>query len=311
MSTAVRNQIHTLVDRLFPGFLDEKKSGIVGFTKSSLHLMQDRFSAKQISRRRQKTLVAILWRHGTSNAAGTAAKLKKHASQVLTPSVEHIDTLQISLAGHVRHFKCLKENINQLEKEMAIFLAQTPGAFLTSVRGIGLVLAAGVTAEIGDPNEQKPVSNLVSYAGIIPRVKQSGGPDGKTITGRVSKRCNRILKDYVVKSGVQMGLRGPEDLKRDHRRRDAQGQHADFGIARRYLRIGVCLMRTSQIYLPPDLRREDTTPEERADYYLTIWPYFKEKWRKYGALDVAFEKNRPLGLWRHIVQSLYDIKLKL
>jgi len=37
-------------------------------------------------------------------------------------------------------------------------LAQTQGAFLTSVRGIGLVLAAGVTAEIGNPNEQKPLN---------------------------------------------------------------------------------------------------------------------------------------------------------
>jgi len=169
MTRAVRNQIHTLVDRLFPGFLrwEERHCRIY---QSSLHLMQKRFSAKQIRRCWQKTLVDILWRHSTSNAAGTAAKLKKYASQVLTQPVEHIDTLQLSLAGHVRHFQCLKENIDQLEKEKAVFLAQTPGAFLPSVRGIGLVLATGVTAETGDPNKQKSLSNLVSYAGVIPIV---------------------------------------------------------------------------------------------------------------------------------------------
>jgi hypothetical protein len=37
----------------------------------------------------------------------------------------------------------------------------------------------------------------------------------------------------------------------------------------------------------------------------------REKWKKVGALEAAFEKNRPLGLWRQIVQELYDIKLKL
>ena len=42
----------------------------------------------------------------------------------------------------------LQESIGQLEKEIAINLAQTQGAFLTSVRGIGIVLAAGVSAEI-------------------------------------------------------------------------------------------------------------------------------------------------------------------
>jgi hypothetical protein len=205
----------------------------------------------------------------------------------------------------------LQEGVTQLEKEIAVNLAQTQGAFLTSVRGIGIVLAAGVTAEIGDPNEQKPLNNLVSYSGIIPRVKQTGGPDGKTYIYSVAKRCNRILKDYVVKSALHLGLHGPEDLMIDYKRRDASGQHADFGIGRRYLRMSMSLMRTSQIYIPPRLRKTDSTLEERAGYYLMSWPYLREKWKKYGALEAAFAKDRPLGLWRQIVQELYDIKLKL
>jgi len=190
-------------------------------------------------------------------------------------------------------------------------LAQTQGAFLTSVRGIGLVLAAGVTAEIGDVNQQKPLNNLASYAGIIPRVKQTGGLDGKTYSGPVGKRCNRILKDYVVKSAYHIGLHGPPDLMADYKRRDASGQHADFGIGRRYLRMAKSLMRTSQVYLPPNLRKADSTRQQRASYYLMSWPYLKEKWKKVGALEAAFANNRPLGLWRQIAQQLYDIKLKL
>jgi len=41
-------------------------------------------------------------------------------------------------------------------------------------------------------------------------------------------------------------------------RREANGQHADFGMARRYVRMGLCLMRTEQIYLPPRMREADT-----------------------------------------------------
>jgi transposase len=102
-------------------------------------------------------------------------------------------TLQLSLSQHVKLLRCLEDNTGQLEKEIALSLAQTQGAFLTTVRGIGIVLAAGVTAELGDPNVQKPLNNIVSYSGIIPRVKQSGGPEGKSYTGKVAKRCNRIL----------------------------------------------------------------------------------------------------------------------
>ncbi len=215
------------------------------------------------------------------------------------------------MSQHVKHLKCLHECIEQLEHEIAVTLAQTQGAFLSSVRGIGIVLAAGVTAEIGNPFEQKPVNNLVSYSGIIPRVKQSGGEEGKTNTLAVSKRCNRILKDYTVKSALHLGLHGPEDLMADYKRRDANGQHADFGIGRRYVRAAMSLMRTSQVYLPPKLRKTNCAPEERAGYYLASWPYLREKWKKYGALETAFDNNQPLGEWRNIVQELYEIKLKL
>jgi transposase len=311
MSTEVRNRIHTVVDRLFPGFLEERKTGIVAFTNSSLYLMENRFSARQMHRRKRDRLIEILRRYGTSKPELTAAKLQEYARQVLITPKEYMSTLQLSLAQHVKHLRCLNENIAQVEREIALWLCQTQGAFLTTVRGIGIVLAAGVTAEIGDPYQQKPLNNLVSYAGIIPRVKQSGGIEGKTFTSKVAKRCNRILKDYVVKSGLHLGLHGPEDLMADYKRRDAAGQHADFGMGRRYLRMAMCLMRTSQIYLPSRLRKKGVDVQQRRSYYLTIWPYIREKWYKLGALEAVFEKDRPLGQWRYMVQELYEIKLKL
>ena len=311
ITTEVRNRIHTVVDRLFPGFLNESKSGITPFSKSSLWLMKERFSASQIRRRRRSTLIEALRRLGTKKPEDTADMLQQYASQVLKPPQDYVHMLQLSLAQHVKHFCCLQESIGQLETEIALNLAQTQGAFLTSVRGIGIVLAAGVSSEIGNPFEQKPLNNLVSYCGIIPRIKQTGGPQGNTKTGKVAKRCNRILKDYVVKSASHLGLHGPADLKSDYQRRDAAGQHADFGMARRYLRMAMCLMRTSQIYLPNRLRKSDSQIQDRADYYVMSWPLLRDKWQKSGALETAFNADQPLGQWRKIVQQFYGIKLTL
>lgn len=311
MSTEVKNRMHTVVDRLFPGFLDEKKSAIHPFSKSSLYLMQDRFSPHQIRRRKREKLIEILHRYGTAKPESAAAKLQEYASHVLNTPNEYITTLQLSLTQHVRHFQCLQDSINQMENEIALWLAQTQGAFLTTIRGIGIVLAAGVCSEIGNPHKQKPLNNLVSYTGIIPRVKQSGGPQGKTHTGKVSKRCNRILKDCVVQSANHLGLHGPEDLMADYKRRQANGQHADFGIGRRFLRTAMSLMRNSQIYLPQPLRNKEAKAQQRAGYYLMTWPLLREKWNKAGALQAAFKSDRPLGRWRNMVQELYEIKLKL
>jgi transposase len=274
--------------------------------------MEERFSARQICRRRRKTLIEALKRSETPKAQDAAAKLQDYASQVLNPPDEYVITLQISLSQHIKHYRCVKENIEQMQKEIAMWLAKTQGALLTTVRGIGIVLAAGATAEIGDPFQQKPLNNLVSYAGIIPTVKQTGGPEGQTYRGSVRKSSNRILKDYLVQSASHLGLHGPPDLMMDYKRRDTAGQHADFGMARRYLRMAMCLMRNSQIYLPAELRRKGPdSKKKRAEYYTTIWPYLRDKWEKGKALRIAFNDDNVLGKWRNMAQALYGIKLPL
>lgn len=311
LATEERNRMHGLVDRLCPGYLDEKNSGLTPFHPPSLRIMEDRFSARQIARRKRSTLAGVISRAGGQNSEEVASRLQNYAATVLNAASEYVPTMQFSLAQHVALYRCLKNNIDALEREMAVWLAQTQGAFLMTVKGIGMVLAAGVAAEIGDPATQKPVNNLTSYAGIIPRVSQTGGPESEAFIGSVAHRCNRILKDYIVQSASHIGLHGVADLMEDHHRRDYAGQHANYGIARRYLRIGMHLMRNSTIYMPPDLRGPNVPVKARIEYYQVFWPYLIDKWKKYGAHKVAFAPENPLGQWRNMIQDLYDIKLKI
>jgi transposase len=311
LTTEERNRMHTMVDRLFPGFLDEKKSGLTPFHAPSLRLMEDHFSARQIAKRKRATLAGLISRAGGQHAEEAATRLQSYAATVLHAAPEYVPTMQLSLVQHVALYRCLLNNIDALERETAVWLAQTQGAFLMTVRGIGMVLAAGVAAEIGDPATQRPVHNLTSYAGIIPRVSQTGGPDSEARIGSVSPRSNRILKDYLVQSASHIGLHGVADLMADHHRRDAAGQHANYGIARRYLRIGMHLMRNSTIYLPPALRGAKASVTERVEYYQTFWPYLLDKWRKYDAHTVAFAPENPLGQWRNMIQELYGLELKI
>ena len=117
------------------------------------------------------------------------------------------------------------------------------------------------------------------------------------------------MKDYLVQSASHLGLHGPSELMLDHQRRNASGQHADFGIARRYLRMAMGLIRRSQVYLPGHLRVKGVDSEKRAEYYISMWPYLRDKWQKADALKIAFDDQNPLGKWRNMVQDLYGIKL--
>lgn len=310
LRTATSNRVHQIVDQLFPGFLDEKLSGIPPFSAASLYLMSDRFSPAQIASRQDKPLLRQLKTHGLQKAETAMRQLKTCARQVLAHPPELTALLQTSLANEVSLYRCLNENIDQIAREIAQQLAKTPGAMLTTIRGIGITLAAGVTAEIGPPNTQPSVRRLSSYAGIVPRTKQTGGPEKGAKTGKVSRRSNHILKDYIVQCGNHLGQHGPADLKADHRRRGAHKQHADFGMARRFLRMGMRLMKNGEAYVPSELRH-GASIEELREYYLQLWPKLLEKWVKIAAVHTAFDETNPLGQWRTRIEAIYEIELPL
>jgi transposase len=310
MKTSMRNRIHSLVDQIFPGFLDERLSGIAPFSDSSLWLMKDRFSPGHLQRRSLKVLVRELGKLGAKEPMEKARMLKEHAANAMRCPDELVSTLQCSLTNEIKLYEGILACIGQVDRESAKRLATTAGAMLTTIKGTGITLAAGVSSEIGPVESQPSLRRLTSYAGIVPRVKQSGGPESEAKHGTVGRQCNRILKNYVVQCGCHLGLHGPKDLREDHQRRTANGQHADFGLARRYLRIGMRLMRDNQAYLPEELR-SNAEREELARYYLKIWPDLRKKWQRAGALQEAFAPENPLGCWRLAIQEIYDIRLPL
>jgi transposase len=303
--TALSNRLHTYVDRLCPGFLDEQHSGIRPFSTACLWLLSERFSASQLRRRRRASLIEGLRRCGVPEPAVAAAKLQALAA------ADQVPILQISLQTQLAHYRCLQQGLAQLDSELAYWLAQTQAALLITISGIGIVLAAGVGGELGDPHAQGGLGKLSSYAGIVPRVAQTGGPQAPAVVGRVAKRCNRILKDYLVQSADHLGRQGPAEFRLDWARREAAAQHAAYGIARRYLRMAVGLMRTGQVYLPPELRGDNIDPAVRTDYYQQQWPVWRDKWKQGGARDMAFDAAHPLGQWREMIQTLYQIRLPL
>ena len=308
--TRTGNRIHGIVDMLFPGFLDEKLSGIPSFSPASLWLMEDRFSSSQIKRKRRKTLIERLHGHGVKEAELKAAQLQSYASKVLLPPEEMTGVLQTALSHEARLYKAFLDSIAQTDKITALTLAKTPGAFLTTIKGTGIVLAAGVSSEIGPVEGQISLRRLSAYAGIVPRSKQSGGKNSPARHGTVSRRSNHRFKNFLVQCGNHMGQHGPAELKEDHGRRTANGQNADFGMARRYLRIGMHLMRTHSCYIPEEIRQSHDK-DRRKEYYLRIWPKLRDKWRKSGALEEAFKPSNPLGEWKECIEAIYDIKLPL
>ena len=308
--TAASNRIHALAEELFPGFLNGSKSALTPFTEASLELMGDRFSAPQIARRKPAALANLLRRHRVHNPDETAAEIILLARQALPPAAHRIASLQRTLAATVDLYACLRRNSLELRAEAALLLATTPYVMLTSIPGIGFVLAAGLAGELGEPSRLSKLDSLCAYAGIVPRTFQSGGPDSPAIQGHASPRCNRILKDWTVQSAQKIHLYGPPELKDRITRWNAEGRHGLFAAARHNLRLVSTLVKNEIPYLAPAGRGRHATPAQIEAAAHATWLILLKKWRTIsGGQDLIVAESHPMGCWRKLMLELHGIDL--
>tara|TARA_R110002110_G_C13409965_1_gene713521 strand:- start:272 stop:1801 length:1530 start_codon:yes stop_codon:yes gene_type:complete len=305
--TGCTNRIHTLIDQLFPGFLSSA-CPVSPFTKASIEIMRlPQFSAGHIARQKESTLAAKLKEWGTHDPDKSAAKLILMAKEALSSSQRLECCLQTVLQSHLAHYEGLVSGIATIENNLHQRLTNSPASLLLSIPGIGVVLAAGIYAELGASLLLHPLKELCSYAGIVPRVKQTGGPNKPAWTGKVRKGCNRILKNYLVQAAAKMRDWGPEGMKDVYEDLKDNGQHADFIIAKRLLRTFKYMMVHQTIYLPPSLRGEwnEDTRESMTTYLATTKDKIAAKWNRVGQARDAMEPTRPLGLWWQTIEAAF------
>jgi transposase len=240
-----------------------------------------------------------------------AAQLKQLAQAVLGPAPEQTVMLQRSLAQFVQLYRGLDQSITLLDRELAYWLARTPGALLTSIGGLGITLAAGWTAELGPPSQWRAVRQLCSYAGVVPKSKQTGGPQKEPVVGPVQRRCNKRFKNVVLQAVEKVRLYGPADLQQAAQQLEAQGSHVEFALAKRLVRLAKCLALTGTIYRPKALLASDTPKATLLTYYQNLWDKLLRKWKDKADLKDVFAPEHPLGQWRNMARTLYALELRL
>ena len=310
-STALTNRIHSYVDRLFPGFLTLGQSGIAPLSQASLDLMSERYSPAELRRRPVKALAQWLGCRGLEEPQAAAAQLKELAKATLGPAPEQTVLLQRTLSQLVGLYRGTQASVAMLDRELAYWLARTPGALLTSIAGIGVTLAAGWTAELGPPQQWRAVRRLCSYAGVTSKTKQTGGPDKEPLTGHAQHRCNKRLKNVVLQAVEKVRLFGPEDLRQTAQELEARGAHTQFAMAKRLIRLAKDLVTSGTIYRPKALLDPNAPKAVLATYYQGLWEKLLLKWKNKGDLKDVFAPGQPLGQWREMAKELYALELRL
>jgi transposase len=130
---------------------------------------------------------------------------------------------------------------------------------LLSVRGIGMVSAAVIVAELGDPTRFGDGKAVSAYFGMVPSVDQSGP---STVLGRITKKGSPHMRRILCQVAQVVSAKGAQRLRGWYAQVKMRrgGQKAIVALGRRILVIAWAMLRDQTCYQDPD-QDTDTTNE--------------------------------------------------
>jgi len=186
-------------------------------------------------------------------------KLMESRLSELPQQTRHSVEEQLKLLDQV------EEHIKECEKQIEEIIKETPAMrLLMTIPGVGPILATVIAMEVGQIDRFPRAENLASYAGTVPRIKQSGG---RIRFGKVRPDVNRYLKwalieaaNVVVLHQVRWHGRHVVQLYRRIRQRRGHGK-AVVAVARHLAEATYWMLKRNEAYKEP--KKSETVSSTR------------------------------------------------
>jgi transposase len=251
--TATRQRLHDELVVLFPEFvrLVARWPGTTNLgAPAVLGLLSTYPSAQAVARADPDALVARLgeasaggWGMAEATALATAAAHSAAGTRAVAARGLVVRTLAL-------HLLELQQRIAELEAAIAELLRDdADGQRLQTIPGIGPQLAATIRAELGDVSRFQGVDQVVAYAGLDPRTRQSGAFMGQK---RISKRGPGALR-HALYLAVFVATRARPEWRARYQRlldRGRGAKEARVILSRTLLKVVYHLLRTGEAYAP-------------------------------------------------------------
>jgi transposase len=183
-----KRRILTVLDRVFPEY-PSIFSDV--FIASSRALLREAVSAADFATFDLKELTRLL-RQASHGRLG-----RERAEEIQEKATDSLGlaflgaTARVKISSLLEQVELFERQVKEVEIAITRLMEQEP-QHLTTIKGVGPVLAATLMAEIGDIHRFGSLESLVAYAGIDPSVFESG-----EFTGRrqhMSKRGSPYLR---------------------------------------------------------------------------------------------------------------------
>ena len=299
-----KSLLHNQIDRLFPGFLSQKKSGVAPFSKACINLMRCKnFGPKIFVKAHSKRTLKLIEKAGFNEPEKIQQKLWILANDcLLIEDFESgvIEKRRLRLQTQLDLYRSREECIDIEEHILADLLQNTPYALLLSISGAGLITVSAIAAELGNPLKWPDADRIASYAGIIPRQKQSGGSHKSPLITSPPKSANKYLKNALMtivriakdcQHPTYKELAIVHPLKTHFDKVDLRDGSSYTSSAKKLVRIIIAMLRDQTIYLP------DIKTVQPQVYRIWLEQGSQKMLRKWRERGISPTENNTLGKW--------------
>lgn len=190
-STQRKNKLTSICDELFPEFTQVFKDPNL----SSALALRERFpTPAAVATASLSALQGVRIGHHPSDAK--LIELQRLAAQSIgTKDVGRLRGLVFEQQQLIRELIFIQQHLEQLESEITQIVAHArEGQILTSIPGIGPIMAATIIAVIGNIANFSRPAQLKAYFGWVPKVTQSGSTVDRA---HLSPRGARLMKQTM------------------------------------------------------------------------------------------------------------------
>ncbi len=244
--TRLFNQLQCLLAISFPEFLQ-----VMGDVKSASaqHLLRHYSTAQDIVTLGEHALASVLRKV-------SRGKLKEDRARALFAAASESVGIRDGRSSMLLEIRLMLDTIGtydrfieQLETEMARYLEHIPySRVILSLKGIGLVTAAGLIGEVGDFTKFRTISEVMKLAGLDLYEVSSGKHRGKL---RISKRGRPLIRKLLYLAALSAVRKGGT-MHEWYQRALGRGMKrtkALVAVSRKLLAVIFALVRDHSVYV--------------------------------------------------------------
>jgi len=241
--TRIGLRVTSILDRLFPELLSSFSKTL---SPSCLALLCEAPTPSKVLALGEEKLATLLRKASGGNLKATRAKeiMDKAAQSVGVPSQAMEETLALLL-----------EQINLINSQLKVVdhriteLYEEAGVYFTSISGVGTLSAATILAEYGSVTKFTQPQQMVAFAGIDPKLRNSGQHQGQV---HISKRGPRYLRRalYLACQSVVRNDDYFHSIYQHYRDKGKSHKEAIIAVMNRFVHVLYAIWRDNRPYYP-------------------------------------------------------------